>query len=475
MCHKNELNKRIIFSCCLFLILGSLASLKAQVSLSSIFSDGMVLQQNSEVEIWGWAEPLHEVLVKPSWSNEIVKTFVNNSADWRVKLKTPSAGGPHTIAIIENDTIILNDVLIGEVWLCSGQSNMEMSAAMGIDNGTKAEFEANYSNIRFFQVESRAANHPQLEVAGLWEKCTPATMRYFSAIGYFFGQKLHTNLNVPIGLINSSWGGSPAEAWMDQETISNDPVLEQSSKKIKERQWSPNRPGSIYNAMIAPITSFKIAGTIWYQGESNTEAPIEYAYTFSRLIEDWRNKWTYNFPFYYVQIAPYKYETPLVGVLIRESQLKSLEVNNTGMVVISDIGNINNIHPTNKHDVGKRLANWALAKTYDKENIDYSGPVYREMKIEKNKIKLLFDFAENGLVSESGDLKLFTIAGRDKKFVNASAKIIGNSIVVYSKKVNNPIAVRFAWSNTAEPNLFNKEGLPASSFRTDTWEIDLFK
>jgi sialate O-acetylesterase len=262
---------------------------------------------------------------------------------------------------------------------------------------------------------------------------------------------------------------------MDKVVIDADPAFLENSSKLRVTDWWPMEAGSAFNAMIAPIIPYGIAGTIWYQGESNTVAPLNYSRLFPALIKDWRNKWGHEFPFYYVQIAPFKYDKPDIGVLLRESQLKAMSVSNTGMVVISDIGDIANIHPTNKQDVGYRLAQWALAKTYGKTDISYSGPVYKEMKTESKKIKLFFDYAQKGLVAKGGDLTHFEIAGVDKQFVPAKAKIIGNSIEVSSKRVKEPKAVRFAWDNVAEPNLFNSQGLPASAFRTDDWEIVIQK
>ena len=456
------------------LLIISFVNIQAKVSLPAIFSSHMVLQQNSEVTIWGWANPLEKVRVVGSWDNDTAKMTANNQAKWWITLKTPAAGGPYLLTVAGNDTIVLKDVMIGEVWLCSGQSNMEMSASWGINNEAKEIAEANYPNIRLFQVDKRAAKYPQLDVAGTWKACTPNSMKNFSAAGYFFGRDLYKKINVPIGLINSSWGGTPAETWVNPDTISSNQVLSEAAKKISDKMpWCPGKPGKTYNSMIYPLIHFKIAGVIWYQGETNTANPETYSQLFSTLIEDWRSEWKEEFPFYYVQIAPYNYETPYTGVLVREAQLKCLSILKTGMVVISDIGNLTNIHPKDKQDVGKRLANWALAKTYNKKGISYSGPVYRSFKTEGNKIRIYFDYAENGLVARGGSLTNFQIAGNDSVFVPAKAEIKDSTVIVYSDKVQNPIAVRYAWENAVDPNLFNKENLPASSFRTDDWKIQL--
>lgn len=441
----------------------------ANVSMPAIFGNHMVLQQNAEVTIWGWAKAGEEVTVTGSWDGKAVKHKTNNLAQWSVKLKTPTAGGPYTVKVEGYNTLLFENVLIGEVWFCSGQSNMEWSANSGIEDAEQHIKAANHPEIRFFSVLTRTADVPQLDLAGEWVVASPETMANFSAVAYFFGREIHQNLNVPVGLINSSWGGTPAEIWVNPEVITSDEGLTAGAAKLVEEPWGPKDPGKAFNAMVAPLIPYKIAGALWYQGETNTRAPENYARLLPALIENWREEWGYEFPFYYVQIAPYKYGGSDGGAVLRDSQRKALSVPNTGMVVVSDIGNIDDIHPKNKKDVGLRLANWALNKTYGKTDLPVSGPLYSGMKTEGKKIRLSFDHAENGLVSKGKTLTHFEIAGPDRRFVPAKAKIDGNTIVVSSKEVKNPVAVRFAWSNTAEPNLFNKEGLPASTFRTDDW------
>lgn len=460
------------YLCLFFLILMKFDPLQA-VSLPAVFNDHMVLQQKSEVLIWGWGKPNEEIAVTASWDRQTIRTKVSNQGQWQLYINTPAAGGPHTLEVKGYNTIVLQDVLVGEVWFCSGQSNMEWSARAGIDGAEQAIAEANYPNIRFFSVEHRTANYPQLDLAGTWVASTPESMIDFSAVAYFFGKELQKELDVPVGLINSSWGGTPAEIWINPEVIAADKELALSATKHAEVPWGPIEPGRAYHAMVAPLISFRIAGALWYQGESNTADPQMYAKVLPTLINNWRNKWGYEFPFYYVQIAPYQYGRPNEGVLLRDAQRKSMQVPNTGMVVISDIGNTEDIHPTNKHDVGKRLAGWALNRTYGREDIPCSGPLYSGMKKEGNKIRLHFDHTGSGLMSKGKELSHFEIAGEDREFVPAKARIDGNTIVVQAKGIKNPQAVRFGWSNTAEPNLFNKEGLPASSFRTDDWPVSL--
>ena len=441
------------------------------VTVPAIFSDHMVLQQNAAVTIWGSAKAGEEVTVTPSWDNKPVKTKASNLGKWSVKLNTPAAGGPYTVTIKGYNTIVIKDVLTGEVWLASGQSNMEWSAAAGIDRGEQEVPKANYLEIRFFSVAHQTADGPQLDLQGQWVVSTPETMKHFSAVAYFFGRELHQELGVPVGLINSSWGGTPGEVWVSKETIANDPVLREAAAQQKEVEWGPVQPGKAYNAMIAPLIPYKIAGALWYQGESNTSAPEAYATLLPALIKTWRSEWGYEFPFYFVQIAPYKDYGPYAGALLRDAQRKSLSTPNTGMVVVSDIGNNDDIHPRNKIDVGVRLANLALNKTYGRTERPASGPLFREMKVEGRKVRLFFDYAEKGLVSKGKELKNFEIAGEDQKFVKADAKIEGNTVVVQAKSVKKPVAVRYEWNNAVEPGLFNKAGLPASSFRTDKWPM----
>lgn len=441
------------------------------VTLPAIFGDHMVLQQNAEAAIWGWAKPGEKVKIVCSWSQDTVEANPNNLARWQATIKTPAAGGPHKITVQGYNKIEINDILIGEVWFCSGQSNMEWTPRAGIDNGEDEIDNANYPEIRFFSVDHRTADHPQLDISGQWKVCSPETMVDFSAVAYFFGREIHGGLEAPVGLINSSWGGTPAEVWMNADVINHDEGFTAASKKVSQTPWWPYAPGQAFNAMVAPIIPFRIAGSLWYQGESNVADPANYERLLPALIQNWRNEWGYEFPFYYVQIAPFNYGRKYEGVLLRDAQRKAMITPNTGMIVVSDIGNTTDIHPRNKQDVGKRLANWALSKTYGKQDIAFSGPLYRTMEVEKNRIRLFFDHADNGLAAKGKELTHFEIAGEDKKFIPAKATINSNTIIVEAKGLKSPVAVRFAWDNMAEPNLFNKEGLPASSFRTDDWEI----
>ncbi|MEP6595893.1 MAG: sialate O-acetylesterase [Ginsengibacter sp.] len=292
----------------------------------------------------------------------------------------------------------------------------------------------------------------------------------FSLAGYFFGEKLQ-QLNEPIGLINASWGGIRAEAWTPKDTIENHPILKEAADHLKPVPCGQINAGAIYKAMIYPITNFSIAGVIWYQGEANVGNALTYGHLLSAMINSWRKVWQKNLPFYFVQIAPFAgYGKNISSALLREGQAQALSTPNTGMILIDDlVSDINDIHPKNKKDVGLRLANYALAETYGKKVLVHKSLMYRNMKIEKNKIRIYFDNAENGLISKGGAPDEFYIAGDDKKFMPASTKIEGNTVVVWNKKLKSPVAVRFGFTNSAMPDLFSKEGLPVNIFRTDDW------
>jgi sialate O-acetylesterase len=465
------MKRKFIF---LAITLASVCAVQAQLRLPAIFSDHMVLQQQSEVAIWGWSAPSEELTIKASWNKEEVKTKVLNTASWKTTLKTPAAGGPYTITIKGSSEIVLKDVMVGEVWICSGQSNMEWSAKNGVTDATDDLPNANLPDIRLFQVAKTAADFPQAQGSGQWQLCSPETVNAFSAVGYFFGKKLHADLKVPIGLINASWGGTAAEVWTPGEKVELDGELQAAAVQLKDYDWWPKKPGVVYNGMIAPIVPYGIEGVIWYQGESNTAAPATYQKLMKSMIESWRADFGKQFSFYFVQIAPYKYGRQCEGVLIREQQSRMLSIPGTGMVVISDaVGNVEDIHPKLKKPVGDRLANMALAIDYKRPLLGYQSPVYKSMQVEKGKVRISFDYAQIGLISQGGDPKQFMIAGEDRKFFPAVAKIDGGTVVVSAKEVKNPVAVRFSWDNTSIPNLFNKEGLPVSSFRTDDWEVDL--
>ena len=634
------------------------AAVQADVRLPAILGDHMVLQRDTEVPLWGWADPGERVSVQASWQPDAVEATADADGHWRVTIHTPGAGGPHTITIAGENVLTLREVLIGEVWICSGQSNMEWSFASGVPNREQELATANQPHIRLFNVNRKLAAGPLEDCEGQWQECTSKSVFGFSAVGYFFGREIHQELNVPVGLIGSSWGGTVAEAWMSPESLRRYGGFDDRLKQLEAERAAPgtlaktrdlavqrwwegltqldagsapggwmqpdfadadwaemrlptrpeadglgnfdgviwyrrtfdamdewtdraltlelgpiddmdtvwingqriggteragayqlprkytvpagvvkpknnviavrvvdtggpggffgqpaqlalhfsdgktsqavalagtwqcragarisalppfpwqhslhaNWPSVLYNGMIAPLTPFAIRGAIWYQGEANRPRPIQYQTLFPALIRDWRELWGRgDFPFYFVQIAPFRYQGDTGdAAALRDAQRRTLSVPNTGMAVTMDIGNPNDIHPRNKQDVGHRLALWALAKTYGRDGLVYSGPLYRSMDAEEGRIRLHFDHADGGLRTD-GPLDFFLIAGRDRSFVRAKARIEGETVVVWSEAAPDPIAVRYAWGPADEPSLFNKVGLPAACFRTDNW------
>jgi sialate O-acetylesterase len=455
----------------LLVMLSTAFGLKAQLKLPVIFDDHMVIQRDTEVPIWGWAHPSQKVTINVSWDTATVKAQASNGTFWKTVIKTPPAGGPHTITIkAGNDSRTLQDVLSGEVWLASGQSNMEWSMEAAVD-GKPLIGQINDPAIRLMTVPRSSAATLQVKGEGKWTVCDKNSVGSFSAVAYFFGKKLNENLNVPIGLINASWGGTPAEVWLSEEAVTTNSQLQEAAKKLNASQpWGPVEPGVVFNSMINPLLPFKLAGAIWYQGEANTSNASTYKTLMENLILDWRKQFKTELPFYYVQIAPFSGYGDNSGTLVREQQVNMLKIPKTGMVVTSDlVDDVKDIHPKYKKTVGERLANIALADTYKQPGITYQSPLYKSMAVEKTKIRISFDHAEKGLQAKGGELTEFLIAGEDKKFYPAKAKIEKGTVVVSAKEVKKPVAVRFAWSNGSIPNLFSKEGLPVPSFRTDDW------
>lgn len=461
--------KRVIYY---FLFLLVCSNSFAKVVLPAIFTDNMVLQRNSEVAIWGWGNAGETIRINGTWStSDTVSIKVSNNGKWITKIKTKEEGGPYILSVIGSSTVKVNNVLLGEVWLCSGQSNMEWSIEAKILNGEAEAAAANFPNIRFFDVPRMGALYPQEDCKASWAVCNPKTVRTTTAVGYFFAREIHKRLNVPVAIINSSWGGTPAEVWLLEENVVSDPILQGNLYEDKAPWW-PGKAGTTYNGMIAPIKPYGIAGVLWYQGESNVGTAKTYSHLMETLIKQWRNDFTKEFPFYLVQIAPFKYEGNAKSQLLREQQTKLVGiVSRTGMVVISDlVEDIKDIHPKNKIEVGKRLANLALAETYGKNVGVYKSPMYKSMMVEKGKVILSFDYSPNGFTAKDKIISGFKIAGEDKNFIDATAQVKGNTIVVSHAQIKNPKAVRFGFDNTSMPNIFSKEGLPVAPFRTDDWE-----
>lgn len=667
--------QKLVFITAAFLLI-SCSPKESELQIASIFGDNMVLQQDTNAPVWGTAVPGTKIKLVTSWgAREKVRT--GKDGRWVADLTTPKAGGIHTMLITAGaDTISMGNIVFGEVWLCSGQSNMEMPVKGWlpndpIDNSENEVQEANYPEIRMFTVQKAMSYTPEESCTGSWKVCTPDNVPDFSATAYFYGRELHKNLEVPVGLIHSSWGGTPAEAWTQMDHLGNVPGYETAKEKLleaadkssdynawleslktvdinpesanpadgidfndaimsssslddsdwnsipvpaffeeslgyfdgviwfrkefdfsgnpqdknyslflgtiddmdvsyingtrvggyeKDGYWQQDRlykvppgllkkgknvvavrvtdsrgsggiygnrpvglmkgnemvidmsgdwkflpvamiagnsvylfeegsksfanmpaaqlqltpfsPSVLYNAMIAPLVPYAIKGAIWYQGESNVGRGKQYQILFPSMIQSWRDQWgTGNFPFYYVQIAPFNYNESVKGITaeLREAQLLALQEENVGMVVTTDIGNPVNIHPGNKQEVGRRLALWARAKTYGQENLVFSGPLFKSMEVADGEAILSFDYTGSGLYSPEPELSDFEIAGDNKMFYPAHAVISGDKVVVSSESVAKPVYVRFGWSDTAEPDFFNKEGLPASPFRTSEW------
>ncbi len=422
----------------------------ADVRLPAVLGNHMVLQQGQPITLWGWADPGEEVSVAFD-KKSATTTKAGDDGKWKVELPARKASKkPRRLKIAGKNEIELADILIGEVWVGSGQSNMEWQLN-GTENARKAIAAAKHPRIRLFHIPKKQQGSPADDVQASWKVCTPRSVPAFSAVLYYFGRRLDSELKVPIGLINSSWGGSPIEPW----TIKG------------------GSSGGMYNGMIAPIVPFAIRGATWYQGETNVLQNNGLAYydKMKDLIEGWRQAWGRELPFYFVQIAPWSggYGTGQLPALW-EAQVQSLKIPKTGMAVTTDIvHNIGDIHPRNKLDVGERLARWALAKDYGKKRVIYSGPLYQSMKVDGKKIVLHFAHAK-GLRSRDGKpLNEFQVAATDGNFVAASAKIQGRTVVVQARGIDQPAKVRFGWHKLANPNLVNGVGLPASPFHTDGW------
>lgn len=461
--------------------------LSADISLAKIFSDHMVLQRNSKVKISGMAEPGQKLLVK--FAGKESKATANTKGEWVVFILTPPAGGPYQLEVVAEEgepKVVFSDVWSGEVWLCSGH-NMERPVSAALNAETEIEHSKDFPNIRLFSVDRNASVLPLDDFAKVeqWRECGPEAVKEFSATAYFFGRELSKELkDVRIGLIDASWEGSVCEAWAARNALDQVESLAPLLRHWDESDNPPtdmNRPGNLYNGMISPLIDFPIRGVIWYQGEANHGRGHQYAKLLPTLIGDWRRAFKDNkMPFYIVQLAPYRYvqKSPEGLPELWDAQLRThKKLSNTALVVTTDIGDLEKVHPKNKQEVGRRLSLVALSDVYQKlikrdKPIVASGPIYEKMSTNENRIRILFKSAK-GLRAANKDeeLKYFLICGEDKVFVPATAKVDGETVEVSSPKVKNPIAVRFAWDDSAEPNLVNGDGLPASPFRTDDFPL----
>jgi sialate O-acetylesterase len=493
----------------LLLLWIALIPAKTNIILPRLFSDNMVLQREMRVPVWGRADAGEKVMVE--LGGHQAETTTGPDGKWKLYLGPLDAGGPFEMKITGKNVVVLKNILVGEVWVCSGQSNM----AMEVENCLNARQEmavANYPMIRQFQVKRAKslqpledvspADNPKADWLNTWEVCDSTTIRHFTGVGYFFGFNLYLKLKVPIGLIHASWGGTTAEAWTPKDTLENDPDLriilsnwpdynndedwlkqeyagylkevEKAVKKGSEKPLYFNCPTVLYNGIIAPVIPYGIRGVTWYQGESNAYRAYQYRTLFPAMIKQWRKKWDQgNFPFLFVQLANYHFE-PQVFPELREAQFMALSLPNTAMAVAIDVGDSADIHPKNKQEVGRRLSLAARKLAYG-EDITFSGPLYKSMVVNNGRCILSFTSSGEKLLSKNPEkLTGFAIAGTNRKFLPAQAKIEGNEVVVWNSDIPQPVAVRYAWANhPGGCNLYNTSTtggiLPASPFRTDDW------
>ena len=464
------------YSLCLFFAVLNFG-VSAEIKLPAIFSDNMVIQQQSQVAIWGWAKPNANVSVTGSWNRQAISVRSDANGCWRTKITTPAAGfTPYTLTVSDGKAVTLKNILVGEVWVCSGQSNMEMPmkgfSNEPIEGGPEAIATSTNPGLRCFTVTKASKAAPQDDCKGTWETANPQTTPGFTATGYFFGRLINQALNVPVGLIHTSWGGSSIEAWMTPNALKDIPekTIPATDADIKSQNQSPT---VLYNGMIYPVLGYGIRGAIWYQGESNRNEPALYVKMFDAMVREWRNLWGVGeFPFYYCQIAPYYYGGGINSGFIREAQAKGMVTTpNTGMAVLMDANSVYSIHPPKKRDAGERMALWALARTYGMDGMHYRSPEMKSFSIEGRVAVITFDISGGpGLTTYGKEILNFQIAGSDKRFYPAKAAYSGNRVYVFSPAVATPVAVRYCWDDTSATELFTVEGnLPVSSFRTDDW------
>ena len=496
------------------------------IELPGMFSGHAVLQRGLSVPVWGWGTPAEEVEVR--FAGQIKRTTVDEEGRWRLSLSPLDATAEGQVLVVEGSEsgqVIVEDILVGEVWLASGQSNMQW-ALSATERALQDIPAADHPGIRMFLADLTTSAIPRRRVGGEWNVATPLTAGKFSAVGYYFALKLHRELGVPVGIIRAAWGGKPVESFTSRETLATEPEgrallqnldaemrrfdlgaaeasykkqlaawekirssnrAEKDPKKRRKLPRKPQRPrppalnpsraASIYNGMIHPWASYAMKGVIWYQGESNASRAKAYETLFPLLIMDWRKRWDAEIPFYFAQLANFKSPTTRPGqesswAELQNAQRLTLRLPKTGMAVINDVGAANDIHPRNKKTVGERLSRWALNRDYDQKDLVVSGPLYREFKVEEGQIRITFDNAGGLTTSDGKNPARFEIAGEDRIWRWAEVALDGESAIVSSDEVPNPVAVRYAWaSNPKGANLVNGAGLPASLFRTDSWKL----
>jgi sialate O-acetylesterase len=466
-----------------FLILLIVVSgLYAQITLPALFSDNMILQQKSSVPVWGWAKKAEMIEVTTSWNGKAYNAVADKDGSWRVMVATPQYGGPYTITVSGKNEIVLKNVMIGEVWLCAGQSNMEMpmKGFMGqpVKDANMAILQSRSHNIRLISVPRKSKAKPQDNFEGNWEEASPETVAEFSATGYFFGRLLNKTLDIPVGLINVSYGGSCIQAWMSKNTSTafEDRQIPDTDEDIGE----PNRtPTALFNGMLNPVIGYGIKGAIWYQGETNYIEPDKYLELFPAMVKEWRELWGRgNFPFYYAQIAPFDYSVfrgeKVVekhnSAYLRDAQRKAAEIiPNSAMAVLLDVGCKEGIHPMYKETAGNRLAFLALGHTYGISGFTCDSPSFNAMEIKGSVVTVSFKQADIGITSYGKEVTLFEVAGEDKRFYPANIVLRRKSLLLSSPKVRHPVAIRYAFRDYVKGEIFSNAGLPLSSFRTDNW------
>ena len=465
--------RRIVLS--LFIGLSTL-TMSAKVRLPQFFSDGMVLQQQSECNLWGWAEPGKKVSISTSWDKKSFMVTARKDGLFSLKVKTPEAGGPYFIGFKDQDYVQLNNVMIGEVWICSGQSNMEMQMKgfkqQPVEGTTEELLRCKDANLRLFTVKRHASLTPEQDVTGQWNEANSASVREFSATAYYFGRALRQVLDVPVGLICTSWGGSACEAWMHPDWLKAFPKVNQHVTEADVEKLQQRCPTALYNGQLKPLVGYTMRGAIWYQGEDNIPRYDYYAPLMKAMVEGWRSDWKQgNFPFYYCQIAPYDYS--LIGwensQYLREQQAKAeTMIDNARMAVLMDAGLEYGIHPRKKRQAGERLALLALSNTYEQKGLpDFA--TYKEVTFQNDTAIVSFDRSKEWVYFEHGPKSQnFEIAGADRVFYPAEAWVSRNRVYVHSDKVKAPVAVRYAFRDWVEGDLMH-DGLPVSSFRTDDW------
>jgi len=456
--------------------------LNAEIKVASVLGNDMILQRNSEVRLWGTGSASEKLSITTSWNKEKTNAVCNEKGEWLVKVKTTEGGGPYTITIASaNEKVMLKNILLGEVWVCSGQSNMEMPIngfnGCPINNSLDFIVDGDNDNIRMFTVQKKAIGTMQNSCGGKWTIASSATVGQFSAVGYLFAKQLQQKLKVPVGMINTNWGGTFIEAWMDSASVAKFP--DALARHTNSEKYTQNRACNLFNGMISPILNYTIKGAIWYQGENNASFSKIYAAEMEELVSGWRKDFGLGqFPFYFVQIAPYNYYNRSNGItsaLLREAQLKaSLTIPNSGMVSTIDIGNEDNIHPAEKFTVAKRLSYWALNKTYGVGGIACENTVYKNVVTQDSTLLVSFDNIGFGLAITKKEIENIEIAGADQVFYPAKAAIVNASkqLKVWSSQVPKPVAVRYAFHNYPQGKsfLYNVAGLPLSSFRSDDWD-----